>query len=305
MKEKKSNYNYLIFCILALVSSSVAFCFNVEAFFLLPHIGSYSPIGVAYLIVQILIAFAAFIFIVINIIKLVCKKSAGAFGLACIIFAVAAELLLFILRIAESLSWGVFIFPTLQFAALAVCSGLLAGYLVCLKKFPVPKDEANGQSHESSGFISIGMHIAFMILFGFIWQYAWIFRTVKYINSRVDEKRNPTGAVLLCMFVPFYIIYWIYKTAQAVDNIANSAGIICDIKMLCLVVELFIPIIPPIIIQQKINEIHMSNSAEKKESAFSAGTVSDDLKKYKELLDAGAITTEEYEKIKEKYLSAI
>ncbi|MCI8283868.1 MAG: hypothetical protein HFE90_01180 [Firmicutes bacterium] len=60
------------------------------------------------------------------------------------------------------------------------------------------------------------------------------------------------------MFVPFYSIYWIYKSAQRVDKLARINGISSDLTTLCLVFAIFIGIIPPIILQDKINSIALN-----------------------------------------------
>ena len=57
------------------------------------------------------------------------------------------------------------------------------------------------------------------------------------------------------MFVPFYSIYWTYKSAQRIDKLAASAGVTSDLAVACLILEIFIPLIPPILMQDKINKI--------------------------------------------------
>ena len=96
-----------------------------------------------------------------------------------------------------------------------------------------------------------------LLLFTFdIWRYIWIYKTTDRLNNLTSEEyRNPTTKLLLCMFIPFYYIYWTYKTAKIVDNLAKDKGIQSDITPICLVLSFFIELIPPIIIQDKINNI--------------------------------------------------
>ena len=60
---------------------------------------------------------------------------------------------------------------------------------------------------------------------------------------------------LLCVFVPFYGIYWTYKTAGKIDRMACDEGIYSELGAACLLLAFLIPIVPPILMQSKINEI--------------------------------------------------
>lgn len=105
-------------------------------------------------------------------------------------------------------------------------------------------------------YFSLVAHILLLIFTCGIWMYIWIYRTTKHLNCLPDEEyRNPTTKLLLCMFVPFYSIYWIYKTGQRVDKLSLSKGIPSDLATICLILAIFIGIIPPILLQDKINNI--------------------------------------------------
>ncbi len=94
-----------------------------------------------------------------------------------------------------------------------------------------------------------------MFTFGIYWFY-WIYVVTDALNIVKDEPyRNPTTKLLLCMFCPFYIIYWTYKTAQITDEFAKSKGVNSDLSTICLIFSIFVPIIPPILIQDKFNSI--------------------------------------------------
>lgn len=99
-------------------------------------------------------------------------------------------------------------------------------------------------------------HILLLLFVGAIWNFIWIYRTTKALN-RVpgEEDRNPVTKLLLCMFVPFYHIYWIYKSCQRIDKLAGCRGVSSDISTLCLILMFIIGIVPPIIMQDKMNAI--------------------------------------------------
>ncbi|MBQ9044318.1 MAG: SHOCT domain-containing protein [Oscillospiraceae bacterium] len=144
------------------------------------------------------------------------------------------------------------------------------------------------------------------------------------------------------MFVPFYLIFWVYKSAQRIDKLAAANGVQSDISTLCLILAIFIGIVPPIIMQDKINAIAGASSsagaaapraaaqAQYPQQQYAAPqpapvqpqpasvrpqpasvqpqpapaqpSVADQLTQYKQLLDSGAITQEEYDAVKQRLL---
>lgn len=163
-----------------------------------------------------------------------------------------------------------------------------------------------------------------LLLFTFgIYYYIWIYRTTAYLNRvEGEEPRVPVNKLLLCMFVPFYSIYWMYQSAQRLDKLANSKGIKSDLSVICLVLAFFVGIIPPMLMQDKINTIAgiengtvtvepQTATAASATTANTANTatapnvtlgVAEELKKYKELLDSGVLTQEEFDKMKKQLL---
>lgn len=183
----------------------------------------------------------------------------------------------------------------------------------------------------SDGYYSLVKHILLLIFTFGIWYYIWIYRVTGYCNRvRGVQQRSQTSQLLLCMFVPFYYIYWVYKTAQCIDRLAYDEGLSSDLSMLCLILSIFVNIVPPILMQDKINEIanvragivqpgydtyeppysqpqYTQSKAEPQtpptaEQSHHAADIYEDLKKWKELLDMGAITQEEYDAKKKDLL---
>ena len=160
-----------------------------------------------------------------------------------------------------------------------------------------------------AGYCDLTKHILLLIFTFGIWHYIWIYRTTDFLNTTPnEEKQNPTNKLLLCMFVPFYYIYWIYKNAKRIDNLALSKGKESDICTVCLILAIFIPIIPPILMQDKMNKAvkfsgnnNFSYGAPSKPHIDTLGTA-DEIKKYKELLDMGIITEEEFNAKKKQLL---
>lgn len=144
-----------------------------------------------------------------------------------------------------------------------------------------------------------------LLLFTFgIWVIIWHCRTTKYTNSIPNAVyRNPIKKLILCIFIPFYGLYWTYKTSQAIDGYAPKKGITSNITSLCLILGFFIPFVPPIVIQDKINAIEtaadvmpVADSADQSaQYGTSVASAADEIKKYKELFDSGVITQEEFD----------
>ncbi|MBQ4094281.1 MAG: DUF4234 domain-containing protein [Oscillospiraceae bacterium] len=174
------------------------------------------------------------------------------------------------------------------------------------------------------GYCGMAKHILLMLFTFGVWICIWIYRTTRYLNCVKDEEqRDPTSKLLLCMFVPFYYIYWTYKSAQRIDKLAAQKGIGSDITTLCLVLSFFVGIVPPIIMQDKMNAIVSAKAAAAAPAAAAAapqqtytaanapaaptmneGDAIVALRGYKDLLDSGVITKEEFDAKKKQLLGS-
>lgn len=167
---------------------------------------------------------------------------------------------------------------------------------------------SNNAQATNNGYCDMTKHILLLFFIGWIWQYIWIYRTTDYLNKTPnEEKRDPATKLLLCMFVPFYYIYWIYQSARRIEILAKEKNIDSDIVTLSVVLSLFVGIVPPIIMQSKLNQICKSENAvatvknvEQKAEINSDKT--DEIRNYKKLLDDGIITEEEFEAKKKQLL---
>ena len=89
---------------------------------------------------------------------------------------------------------------------------------------------------------------------------------------------------------------------------AAAKGISSDMATLCLILAIFVPIIPPILLQDKMNNIATANDTQyvstpkgEKVNGATLGTA-EELKNFKELLDSGVITQEEFDEKKKQLL---
>ena len=178
---------------------------------------------------------------------------------------------------------------------------------------------------EPETYCKLSTHVLLLIFTCGIWYFIWIYRTTRRLNCVTDEPpRDPVKKLLLCLFIPFYGIYWIYKSAQRIDKLAAARGIPSDLSTLCLILAIFVGIIPPILMQDKLNAILIAGAPAggmgapppqpapaqappfqappKPQSAPVIQNAADEIRKYKELLDMGAITQEEFDAKKKQLL---
>ena len=160
----------------------------------------------------------------------------------------------------------------------------------------------NSTEEQGDAYCGLGKHILLLLFTFGIWNLIWIYRTTKYLNKTPNaEYYNPTSKLLLCMFVPFYTIYWYYRHGQRIDSFTKSKGLNgSDMATLCLILGIFIPIVACILMQDKINTICTSKATNTVSQEQPQTT--DELKKYKELLDSGIITQEEFDAKKKQLL---
>lgn len=214
------------------------------------------------------------------------------------------------------LSWGGSPLSVLFEAAGMFFAGMWAvdGIEVQKTATPLAKNEsvAYGATTEDRAYCGLVKHILLLIFTFGIWYFIWIYRMTGYLNQVKDEpERNPSTKLLLCLFVPFYSIYWVYKSAQRIDKLAALKGVRSDLSTICLILAIFIGIIPPILMQDKINEIITAGNGAIHSEQHTAQAVSpqvnfgaaEELKTYKELLDSGVITQEEFDAKKKQLLN--
>ncbi len=157
------------------------------------------------------------------------------------------------------------------------------------------------------GYCELGKHILLSLFTCGIWPLVWIYRTTKFLNKApYADQHNPTKKLLLCIFVPCYQIYWYYKQGQRIDNFARHKKLnTSDMATLCLILGVFVPIVANILMQDRINAICYAWAEESKKLVQPDSETkdeTDELKKYKKLLDEGIITQEEYDAKKKQLL---
>ena len=115
---------------------------------------------------------------------------------------------------------------------------LIISLLLFLVFFSLKKLNANGHM----GIID---HILlFLFTFG-IGPFVWIYRATRALNEMPNERYSPGKEVLLCLFVPFYFIFWLYKHGRRIDALAEEKlQIYSNVAPLCLFLGILVPLAP-------------------------------------------------------------
>lgn len=124
----------------------------------------------------------------------------------------------------------------------------------------VQNTSSNAECCEAEGYVKLLNHVLLLLFTCGVWAIIWVYRTTKFLNNAPDvEQYNPTTKLLLCLFVPFYQLYWLYKHGQRIDKLSGSKGIASSgTDTLCLILGIFIPLVAYIIMQDRINAICVS-----------------------------------------------
>ena len=198
-----------------------------------------------------------------------------------------------------------FIYNCSEFSYFGSMIILLISFTTSQKEITFPASStAYGKSYKS-----LVPHVLLLLFTCGIYYLVWIYRTTDSLNAcKNEEYRTPVNKLLLCMFVPFYSIYWTYKSAHRIDTLGYEKGIQGDTATLSLILSLFVPILPPILMQSKLNSVIMADSVSPAVATamqYAAEPVDNgynDLEKLKELYNKGVITEEEFTEKKKQVL---
>ena len=160
--------------------------------------------------------------------------------------------------------WG-FVLILLEIIATGI-TGLILANPQLLENFSKTENTGFGRNPETryysappqhpEGYCDMVKHILLLIFTFGIWWLIWVYRTTEFLNRTHGEpKRSGLCQLLLCLFVPFYSIYWVYASCKRIDKISYYSGIQGEITVMCVLFEIFISILAPIFMQDKLNKI--------------------------------------------------
>ena len=199
--------------------------------------------------------------------------------------------------------WIAFAITIIEIISIASLSRILLD--VKPNRYLLKEKKKMQYSTDNKFYINLTTHVLLTIFTFGIWYLLWVYKTTEKFNYIDDDTivyRSQIAQLLLCGFVPFYHIYWTYRTAQYIDIYAKKENAESNISTICLILDIFIPIIPPIIMQEKLNAIVCGSAPKIKNKSSDVIKSADELKKYKDLFDSGVITQEEFDAKKKQIL---
>lgn len=107
------------------------------------------------------------------------------------------------------------------------------------------------------GVRSIGWFIFLIIITCGIYLLYWIYKTTEVANADDWEpQQSPVAQLILTMFIPFYMIYWFWKTAKRISHIGEAVGVNTDNSTAALLLSIFgLAMIAAIILQDQMNKV--------------------------------------------------
>lgn len=106
------------------------------------------------------------------------------------------------------------------------------------------------------GYVEMVGHIVLTVLVYVVYGFIWIFRTTEYLNCANDGKKySGVNQLLLCMFVPLYMVYWTYVQSKRIDKLAEEKGVKGEICTLGTVLSAISSPLAVIVLQHRLNEI--------------------------------------------------
>lgn len=149
-------------------------------------------------------------------------------------------------------------------------------------------DDLQKEKLKEKGYVEIWKLILLSAITCGIYYLIWIKKTTELTN-KAGEERSSGKELVLCFFIPLYTMYWKYTTFKRLLKMADANGVEHDEPIFYSFMSLLGPV-ALVHMQNLINEIAKGNRA-----GSSAGNAADKVREYKRLLDAGAITKDEFE----------
>ena len=122
---------------------------------------------------------------------------------------------------------------------------------------------ANPADPKTYGYYEMLTHLLLCIFTCGIWSYIWIYKTSKTLSNVYGfQHQEPLTQTLLCIFIPFYTIYWFYSYGKRVEAHARSAGLQEECATLALVFSFLNALVSYYVIQDVINRTAKAMAAQ-------------------------------------------
>ena len=113
----------------------------------------------------------------------------------------------------------------------------------------------NPYDPKTYGYYEMITHLLLCMFTCGIWVYIWIHRTTKLLSNVYGfQRQEPTTKLLLCLFVPFYFIYWLYDQGKRAEANARAQGLHEECATMVLLFAFLCPIVSYYMLQNVINK---------------------------------------------------
>lgn len=131
---------------------------------------------------------------------------------------------------------------------------------------PAAPDQGPAPTIPPEGYIGIVKLIVLSLITFGIYVFIWIYRTTRFFDVALNRQGSfsPGVEVVLCLFVPFYFIYWVYKQSKAAEEAHRRRGNPGndDLAIINLLLTIFgFSIIAYALLQDQINKLCLGYTA--------------------------------------------
>ena len=140
---------------------------------------------------------------------------------------------------------------TLLWGGFAFCLGLRAAGHEELPTRAAPGDAEGGAP--AVKYCSAAKLLFLTLITLGIWMLVWIYRTTAALSPYEDRHpRKPWLEVICCLLLPFYVVYWLYKSAQLAALAADGEED-RHFSTLCLILGALLTPVAMLLVQDKLN----------------------------------------------------
>ena len=121
----------------------------------------------------------------------------------------------------------------------------------------------NPADPKTHGYYEMLTHLLLCIFTCGIWSYIWIYKTSKTLSNVYGfQRQEPLTQTLLCIFIPFYYIYWFHSYAKRAEAYARNAGLHEECATLALVFSFLNGLVAYYVVQDVINRTAKAMAAQ-------------------------------------------
>ena len=149
-------------------------------------------------------------------------------------------------------------FNTTIFAWMTLFVNIGLGVLINLKGNPKPTYEVPKNAYPEHNEMYVGMvkHVLLSLFTFGVYNCIWTYRLTENLNCGDNHIQSGTKKLLLCIFVPFYRLYWYYNQSKRLENLMRTKDMhTSDFAVVTLILAIFVPIVAAsAFLQSKANE---------------------------------------------------